>query len=165
MKLPKGTKHLNEAQWNKYFSTWLKVREVLIKFGGESPKTADAKRKEIHRDALGVDKSSKDFTNLDLDKVLAELETYLIGVQSKDRINNGPRLRLLASIRAKGFTDEQIRGQCRHNQHAFGGRDDFEDFSEENLTVLRLQLEERRRQEARNAKAHSQESMADSNPF
>ena len=61
---------MTPAQYSLYFREWGKVRTSFIA-NGIDPKQADNKRHELHRKALGSDKSSKDFTNSDLDKVLA----------------------------------------------------------------------------------------------
>lgn len=61
---------MNAAQTSLYFREWGKVRAYYIARGIDS-RQADAKRHELHRKALGRDKSSKEFTNSDLDKVLA----------------------------------------------------------------------------------------------
>lgn len=61
---------MTAAQTALYFREWGRVRAHLIAKGID-PKQADHKRHDLHRRALGVDKSSKAFTNADLDKVLA----------------------------------------------------------------------------------------------
>lgn len=61
---------MNAAQTNLYFFEWGRVRKHFLARGID-PKQADAKRHELHRRALGLDKSSKDFTNAELDKVIA----------------------------------------------------------------------------------------------
>jgi hypothetical protein len=61
---------VNAAQTSLYFREWGIVRKHYLAKGIDS-KQADNKRHELHKRALGRDKSSKDFTNADLDKVLA----------------------------------------------------------------------------------------------
>lgn len=61
---------MNAAQTAKYFWEWGRAREHFIG-KGMTHAQADAKRHELHRKALGRDKSSKAFTNADLDKVIA----------------------------------------------------------------------------------------------
>lgn len=61
---------MNAAQKNLYFFEWGRVREHY-RSKGIDPKQADAKRHELHKRALGRDKSSKDFTNAELDRVIA----------------------------------------------------------------------------------------------
>lgn len=61
---------MTAAQTAMYFSLWGRVRD-FYRAKGVDPKQCDAKRHELHRKALGADKSSTDFTNADLDKVKA----------------------------------------------------------------------------------------------
>jgi hypothetical protein len=63
---------MNAAQQAKYFYQWGQLREVLRARGLTSAQ-CEQHRHEITRKALGVDKSSKDFTNADLDAVLAKI--------------------------------------------------------------------------------------------
>lgn len=59
---------MNEAQRMLYFGEWQRVRDVRKAKGLPA---GDVERHNLHLKALGVRKSSKDFTNADLDKVLA----------------------------------------------------------------------------------------------
>lgn len=61
---------MNAAQTNLYLYEWGRARKWFREHGID-PKQADAKRHALHAKALGRDKSSKDFTNADLDKVIA----------------------------------------------------------------------------------------------
>jgi hypothetical protein len=61
---------VNAEQTRLYFFHWGKVRKHYLEKGID-PKQADHKRHELHKRALGRDKSSKDFTNADLDRVIA----------------------------------------------------------------------------------------------
>lgn len=61
---------MNADQTRLYFREWNLVRRHLLAKGID-PKQADNRRHELHRRALGADKSSKDLTNADFDKVLA----------------------------------------------------------------------------------------------
>jgi hypothetical protein len=61
---------MTPAQSGKYFAEFGQLRDVL-RAKGWSPTRIELHRHEITRKALGVDKSSKDFTNADLDKVFA----------------------------------------------------------------------------------------------
>ena len=56
---------MTEAQQSLYFREWGYVRKVK----------PDADRHQLHTEALGIDKSSKLFTNHDLDRVLAVFRT------------------------------------------------------------------------------------------
>lgn len=61
---------MNAAQTHLYFFEWGRVRKHYLAKGLD-PKQADNKRHELHKRALAHDKSSKDFTNAELDKVIA----------------------------------------------------------------------------------------------
>ena len=61
---------MNAAQTNLYFFEWGQVRK-FYRSKGIDAKQADNKRHELHRRALGSDRSSKNFSNADLDKVIA----------------------------------------------------------------------------------------------
>lgn len=65
----KSKKHINHGQQMRYFVEWGKAKKVLRET--MSATEAEAQRHAIHVQALGRDKSSSDFTNDDLDKVLA----------------------------------------------------------------------------------------------
>src|SRR4051812_38634402 len=54
-----GSEAMNAAQTNLYFFEWGQVRKHFLAKGIDS-KQADKKRHELHRRALGADKSSKD---------------------------------------------------------------------------------------------------------
>lgn len=61
---------MNTAQTMLYFREWGRVRDVLK---GQGRPHGDMERHKLHEKALGQKKSSKDFTNADLDKVLAAM--------------------------------------------------------------------------------------------
>lgn len=61
---------MSPAQTNLYFFEWGQVRKHFLAKGIDS-KQADHKRHELHKRALGRDKSSKAFSNPELDKVIA----------------------------------------------------------------------------------------------
>jgi hypothetical protein len=61
---------MSPAQTMLYFREWGRVRDVRKSAGLPC---GDVERHALHKKALGVAKSSKDFTNADLDKVLAAM--------------------------------------------------------------------------------------------
>ena len=63
---------MTAAQNMLYFRQWGRVRDV---FKAKGLPCGDVERHKFHLKALGVRKSSKDFTNADLDKVLAAFRT------------------------------------------------------------------------------------------
>ncbi len=69
---------MTPAQTSLYFFHWGKVRQHYLAKGID-PKQVDAKRHELHIKALGGRKSSKDFTNADLDKVIATFRAIYDG--------------------------------------------------------------------------------------
>lgn len=69
---------MTKSQTSLYWRTWAKVRAYLIDFGGFSKEDADAERHEIHKEALGANKSSKLFNNRDLDIILDHFQSYLV---------------------------------------------------------------------------------------
>lgn len=60
---------MTDPQLGLYRREWNAARQVLRR-GGLSPKDADARRHELHVEALGADKSSTDLTNKEFDEVL-----------------------------------------------------------------------------------------------
>src|SRR4051812_46683499 len=64
---------MNSRQSAMYWAEWAKLRDVLRGKGKSSVQIEDY-RHALTRRALGLDKSSKDFTNADLDKVLARIK-------------------------------------------------------------------------------------------
>lgn len=57
-------------QQKKYWWEWGRCREFFAG-RGRSPAQIEEARHDLHRKALGRDKSSKEFSNADLDKVIA----------------------------------------------------------------------------------------------
>jgi hypothetical protein len=71
-------KTINQEQIGKYRAVWGRVRKALVEFGDFSPADAEAERKAIQREAIGSEKSSKDFTNDELNKVLDAFDKILV---------------------------------------------------------------------------------------
>jgi tRNA(Leu) C34 or U34 (ribose-2'-O)-methylase TrmL len=94
-----------------YFRTWSRVRKALTSFGEFSPAEADAQRHEYTRAALGTDKSSKLFTNGDLDKVLDKFTETLVlfdGPGTETRADSQPVARLVFAIESLGLEDPYL---------------------------------------------------------
>ena len=105
---------MTPAQSSLYFAEWAKVRQHYRAKGIDS-KQADNKRHELHRRALGLDKSSKDFTNADLDKVLAAFRAV------SDGGNLDAQLRQLEQ---PAYRRQRMIARCRHAARSFiQGRD------------------------------------------
>ena len=62
-------------QIRKYWVEWSKCRTALMNHGRSSAE-ADDERHDLHIQALGYDKSSKDFTDLEFDHILATFRSW-----------------------------------------------------------------------------------------
>jgi hypothetical protein len=67
---------MTQRQQSMYWAEWARLRDVL-RSRGQSLAQVEEHRHELHRRALGVAKSSKAFTNSDLDKVLARIRAEI----------------------------------------------------------------------------------------
>lgn len=106
---------MTPAQNKTYWRLWGRVRKALTELGDYSKADADAERKAIHREALGKDKSSKDLTNDDVDKIFDAFEAMLVifdGPGDNDRAARGPKSRLLWAIDALGLDEPYIQAIC-----------------------------------------------------
>ncbi|MDD2763449.1 MAG: hypothetical protein PHE83_05685 [Opitutaceae bacterium] len=116
---------MTASQHRKYLSEWGLVRQVYRAKGLE-PKACDAKRHELHKRALGRDKSSLDLTNSEFDAVLAvfsaisrpaDLQTQLrLQEQAPERAGHraGRALVLLQQLEiAEGGRVEYLDELCR----------------------------------------------------
>ena len=134
---------MTPKQHKLYIGTWLRVKDTLIRLGGYSKEEAEAKRHEIHAEALGKAKSSKAFTNADLDRVLDAFQSYL-GLtdprQSKRAVEE-PRKRALYAIRGLGFDSSYIEKVAQDRFKT----SNWEDLGESDLWKLRLTLVTRAR--------------------
>lgn len=82
---------MTPAQTAMYFAEWGKLRDVLRARGWSNAKI-ETHRHEITKKALGRPKSSKAFTNADLDAVLAKInaERDPAGFDAQMRIQDSP---------------------------------------------------------------------------
>lgn len=110
---------MSAAQTKKYWQLWGRVRKALTELGDFSKADADAERHSIHREALGKEKSSKDLTNADLDKIFDAFEDILVildGPGERDRSARGPRERLLWAIDQLALDEPYIQAICRDSE-------------------------------------------------
>jgi len=86
---------MTSQQTAMYFAEFGKLREQL-RARGWSPTKIEQHRHALTKKALGVDKSSKDFTNAELDKVLAVIsaEAAPADFNAQMRIQESPEKRL-----------------------------------------------------------------------
>jgi hypothetical protein len=76
--MPKAHRSINKAQLGMYRGVWARVRKALVEMGDFNAADAEAERKAIQIEAIGSDKSSKDFTNSELNKVLDAFGKILV---------------------------------------------------------------------------------------
>jgi hypothetical protein len=112
------------SQIKFYRARWAKVKKVLVEMAGMSAAEAEEERYEITREALGVNKSSKDFTQRDLDRVLQAFDGYLVLIDgpssSPQREVAQPLARLIWTIEKTGLNDAYI---SKISQDKFGTAD------------------------------------------
>lgn len=87
---------MTERQQKWYWREWAAVKRAC-----EAAYHPVPDRHDLHRQALGEDKSSKEFTNDDLDDVIAEFKAYSepANLQEQLRLQNGRRLRRIYRIK------------------------------------------------------------------
>lgn len=71
-------KKITPAQLKKYRYEWSRVRKALVDYGDFSSSDAEAERKAIQLEAIKSDKSSTQFTQDDLNKVLDAFGKILV---------------------------------------------------------------------------------------
>ncbi|MDP2228562.1 MAG: hypothetical protein Q8J78_13920 [Moraxellaceae bacterium] len=136
---------MSPAQINLYFREWGAVRKHYTSTGID-PKLADSKRHELHRRALGCMKSSKDFTNADLDKVLGVFRAITspadLGAQLRQLDQSEERAEALIGrardlaarcVSRPGLEGTYLDGLARK---IFGGAQGYRRLSEKNLAAL-----------------------------
>ena len=119
-----------------YWRKWGRVRKVLIELGEFSKEDADAQRHEIHREALGAEKSSKDLTNRDLDKIFDAFDAVLVMVDGpgKGDRTEQPRKRLVWAIEHTGLEAAYLAKLCA-DKH---GHDDWRSLPMDDLEKFRF---------------------------
>ena len=124
---------IKSEQLKKYRYEWSRVRKALVEFGDFSPADADAERKVIQRDALKSDKSSKDFTNADLNLVLDAFDKILVIFDGPSSGPSRTAATLIWSIEKLGLGEATI---AHIAQDAYGPGD-WRKLNERRLTCLR----------------------------
>jgi len=113
---------MTSAQHRKYLFEWGLVRKHFRAQGLE-PKACDAKRHELHKRALGRDKSSLDLTNAEFDAVLAVLS----GISRPADLKTQLRLQEQAPDRAgrRQARAVELLNAMEVAKHGHGGYLDF----------------------------------------
>jgi hypothetical protein len=134
---------MTQNQKGRYWRDWARVRKILTEMGEFSAKEADEQRHQIHLDALGSNKSSKDFTTRDLDKVFAAFDAYLVleNGPRKCPAENQPVKRLIYSIESLGLPEPYIQSIVRDKE----GTSDWKALPEDKLRRLCITLHARSR--------------------
>jgi len=130
---------MTSAQTKKYWRMWGRVRTALTTLGEFSKADADAERGAITRDALGHDKSSKDLTNRDLDKIFDAFDRILVimdGPHDIDRAARQPVARLVYAIDQLGLDAPYIAAIALDQFKT----DDWRNLTEAQLTRFRYTL-------------------------
>lgn len=129
---------MTKAQSSLYWRTWAKVRKTLIELGGFSKEDADLERHEIHRQALGSDKSSKLLNNRDLDAILDHFQSYLVladgPTSGPARTSSQPCKRLIWSIEQTGLPEPYLESIARDQFQT----SDWRALTEHQLTKFRF---------------------------
>lgn len=97
---------MTKAQNALYFREWGAARSILIARHGWTAAQADEHRHELHRQALGKDKSSKAFTNRDLDVVLATFRAIAQPADLDTQIRKAEQPELRCRVRLDQLTTE-----------------------------------------------------------
>lgn len=102
---------MTPAQNGRYWRDWGKIRKLLTGLGEFSAADAEAERKVIQARALGgVEKSSKDLKNKEIDKVFDAFGDYLVlltGPKTPDAISQ-PCKRLIWAIEQLGLDEPYL---------------------------------------------------------
>jgi hypothetical protein len=133
-------KTITASQLIKYRAEWGRVRKALVEYGDFSPAYADAERKAIQREAIGSDKSSKDFTNADLNNVLDAFDKILVLFDGPSSAPSRNQANLIWAIEHLGLPEATIAhiAQDAYGRSPDWPRDgDWRKLPERRLTCLR----------------------------
>lgn len=128
---------MTPAQTKKYWNMWGRVRKALTELGDFSKADADAERHAIHLEALGVQKSSKDLKNADLDKIFDAFDSILVlfdGPGAHDRSARQPAARLIWAIDQLGLDEPYIQAIALDSEFKTAA---WRDLDERQLTRFR----------------------------
>lgn len=142
---------MTKPQIQLYWRQWGRVKKALVSMGDFSPADADAERHEIHRAALGTDRSHLDFSNRDFDAVLDHFAAYLVletgPTTGPARAEEMPRTRLIFAIEKLGL-DEPYLDKIASDQF---GTTTWRSLPERQLSCLRFTAAARARAKAKKA--------------
>jgi len=148
---------MTASQNKHYWRVWGEVRRMLIELGEFSSADAAEERHAIHVEALGCEKSSKDFTNKDLDAVLDHFEKRLVllrGPVTGDRTTEQPVKRLIWAIDQLGLDEPYIESISLAQFKTANWRE----LTERQLSLFRMTLTARGRAKKRATGSTSDQS-------
>jgi hypothetical protein len=136
MKKPhfKSAKTISPVQMAKYRAEWARVRKCLVEFGDFSAADADAQRGIIHAEVLGADKSSKDFTNQELNCVLDAFDKILVIMDGPSKKLSRTAANYIYAIEQLGL-DEPYIAKIAADQFKIS---DWRKLPEERLRIFRF---------------------------
>lgn len=158
------SKPITAKQQRLYLIQWAKVKKLLMSCKEiRNHAEAEAKRHAIHVEALGVDKSSKLFTNADLDRVLDAFQTYLglADPRVSQKAVEEPRKRALYAIDKLGFPPAYILKVAVDKFGTVNGCAWRDKLGESELNLLKLTLTMRARSMKKQGRVfHDQEPQS-----
>lgn len=136
-----GCKHLTIGENSLYWRKWSHVKRMLA-LGSFSKEEIEAKRHEIHSEALGQDISHKDFTRQQFDRVLDAFDTYIIGADPRkaQRAVEQPRKRALFALEDLAVQLSISEAEVDRIALEHFKRRDWRTWPEGDLVKLRLHL-------------------------
>ena len=147
---------MTAKQKSLYWRKWSAVRKTLVDFAGFSSVEADAERHEIHRAALGSDKSSLALSNRDLDAILDHFDSHLVLINgpgtARPRAETQPAARLVFSINSLGAPPAYVAAISRDKF----GTADWQTLPPASLLRLRMTLSARLRSKR---KSHERDAI------
>lgn len=148
---------MTKSQTARYWRDWGKIRRLLVEMGDFSKDDADAERKQIHLRSLGSEKSSKDLTNRDIDKIFHAFSEYLVLLDGPNPPSTGPTgeaKRLIWAIVQTGLDDPYLAAIA---QDQFG-HPDWRQLPEDDLRKFRFTAVARAAAKRKSARTQSPES-------
>ena len=133
-------KKINLTQMRMYRAEWARVRKALVELGDFSPADAEAERKAIQREAIGSEKSSADFSDSELNKVLDAFGKILVIFDGPSDAPSRNAANLIWAIEQLGLPEATIThlAQDAYGRSADWPRDgDWRKLPERRLTCLR----------------------------
>jgi len=121
------------SQLRKYRYEWNRVRKALVELGEFNSCDAEVERKAIQMEAIGSDKSSAEFSQIELNKVLDAFGRILVIFDGPSDNPTRTAANLIWAIEHLGLPEATIA----HIAGDANGPGDWRKLSERRLTCLR----------------------------